>query len=80
MLKKAIAVISLKARLSDIKRNPAKHRHNFHELQECCMVDGALDMDLMDAHAGVFVGMKDRSFNGCKCDVLSGPCACGGWH
>lgn len=65
------------ARLKDIKDHPERHRHDFGGLQVCCMVDGALDMMLMEAH-GQYVDLGTNG--GTRCDVTSGPCACGAWH
>lgn len=41
------------------------------------MVHGALDLRLMQAHQD-YVNLGTNG--GVKCDVVSGPCACGGWH
>ena len=39
------------------------------------MNDGALDLhELENTPAIATIG------NGSKCDVLTGPCSCGGWH
>ena len=60
--------------LEDIRKNPDKHRHEFAALQACCMIDGAIDLEAMEAHPAL-------GYNGgVKCDVTSGPCACGAWH
>lgn len=59
-------------RLKDIKDNPEKHRHDYTGLIACCMHNGAIDTMIMDAHEG----LMGRG----KCDVSSGPCACGAWH
>lgn len=59
-------------RLKDIKTNPSNHRHTFEALQQCCMVGGALSLELMDAHEGI-IGRAE-------CDVVSGPCSCGATH
>lgn len=59
--------------LKDIHQHPDKHRHDFDGLQQCCMIDGAIDVSLMDAHGGL-------AGPGQRCDVKEGPCACGGWH
>lgn len=61
-------------KLAEIKEHPELHRHDFWELQDCCIVNGALDSLLMEAHPEL-----GRS-GGQKCDVTSGPCSCGGWH
>jgi len=62
-------------KLADIKANPQNHRHNFDALTKCCMINGAISLDLMDAHQGLL------GYNGgVACDVLTGPCACGATH
>jgi hypothetical protein len=38
-------------KLKDIKSHPENHRHTFDALTSCCMVDGAVDLELMDAHS-----------------------------
>jgi hypothetical protein len=63
--------------LADIKEHPENHRHGFCELTPCCTVDGVLVLSLMDAHAE-FVDLGTNG--GTKCDVWTGPCACGAWH
>ena len=37
-------------RLKDIQDHPKKHHHDFDGLSACCVVDGAFDLQLMDAH------------------------------
>lgn len=64
-------------RLADIKEHPEAHRHEFQTLQICCMESGALDLQLLDAHAE-HINMGTNG--GVRCDVTSGPCACGAWH
>jgi hypothetical protein len=62
-------------KLDDIRKRPEQHRHHeMNELVRCCMVDGAIDGMLLQEHAGTGYN------NGRKCDVMSGPCGCGGWH
>ncbi|KKM88898.1 hypothetical protein LCGC14_1254050 [marine sediment metagenome] len=64
-------------KLKDIKDNPERHRHSFQGLQACSMHNGALDTQLVDAHETyASVGMN----GGRRCDVVTGPCACGAWH
>jgi len=61
----------------DIKEHPENHRHDFIGLQSCCLVDGVMVLHLMDLHS------EYASFGtngGVRCDVSSGPCACGAWH
>jgi hypothetical protein len=62
------------AKLKDIKEHPESHRHDFDGLQRCSMINGALDMMVMEAHPAL-------GYNGGqKCDVSDGPCSCGAWH
>lgn len=63
------------AKLKDLKEHPEKHHHDWNQLHACCMIDGALDLSLVDAHRE----FSDPRSNG-SCDVVSGPCCCGGWH
>ena len=64
-------------KLKEIKERPELHRHTFEALQRCCMHAGALDMQIMEAHeTHASVGTN----GGRRCDVTSGPCACGAWH
>lgn len=67
--------MSIAERIKDIKENPGAHQHSFSELLKCCLDDNAVDLRLMDAHLGVILCRHAE-----KCDVVSGPCACGGWH
>jgi hypothetical protein len=62
-------------KLKDIREHPERHRHDFDALAACCVVDGALDMRLMDAHEGL-----SGHNGGSRCDVSRGPCSCGAWH
>ena len=64
-------------KLFDIVTNPKAHRHSYNALITCCMVDGALDLSLIEAH-GQHVDLGTNG--GVKCDVVEGPCACGAWH
>lgn len=64
-------------RLKDILEHPGNHRHEFSDLTACCMVNGALDTSLMQAHSENAPLGKN---GGTACDVTSGPCACGAWH
>lgn len=61
--------------IREIKEHPERHRHDFVSLQQCCMIDGALDLAVMEAHEGIY----KRDGRG-RHDVSSGPCSCGGWH
>lgn len=63
-------------RLRDIREHPERHRHDFGGLTACCMMNGALDLGLQEAHSSVWLGTN----GGVRCDVVSGPCACGAWH
>ncbi len=64
-------------KLKDIQEHPENHRHGFGELQACCIVGGAIDLSLMEAHSKY----ADLGTNGgVRCDVVDGPCACGAWH
>ena len=62
-------------KLKEIQDHPERHQHTFEDLQRCCFDDGALDMQLMEAHAQ---GMGTNG--GRRCDVSNGPCSCGAWH
>ena len=64
-------------KLKDIQEHPENHRHAFGELSACCMVGGALDLSLMEAHSK-YVDLGTNG--GTRCDVVDGPCACGAWH
>jgi len=69
--------LNVEAKLRDIVEHPEKHKHTFHALQQCCMIDGILDTRVMEAHSEhVSLGTN----GGHRCDVVSGPCACGAWH
>lgn len=64
-------------RLADVREHPERHLHDFEGLQSCCLVDGAISLQLMDAHAAhIDLGRN----GGTRCDVIEGPCACGAWH
>jgi len=65
-------------KLQDIRDHPERHRHHsFEDLHRCCFVDGAIDLSLIDAHSQ-FINIGENG--GHRCDVTSGPCACGAWH
>lgn len=66
--------MEIETRLKDIKANPDRHKHSWEDLQACCMVNGSFDPMLMEAHPEL-----GRN-GGRKCDVVDGPCSCGGWH
>lgn len=62
----------------DIIAHPEKHRHrNMHELNQCCFVEGAIHIDLVDAH-GKYAPQGTNG--GVACDVQRGPCSCGASH
>lgn len=64
-------------KIQDIKSNPKNHRHSFEELQQCCFVEGAVDLLVLDAHERYAA----LGYNGGRpCDTTSGPCSCGAWH
>jgi hypothetical protein len=62
--------------LNDIRENPDKHKHpDLNALTACCMLGGAIDAMVWEAHEG------SQGRNGSRgCDVTHGPCACGAWH
>lgn len=61
-------------KLREIKERPELHRHkDMNDLTACCVTkDGAISIALLEAHEGTQGGRR--------CDVATGPCACGGWH
>jgi len=60
-----------------IRENPHLHQHNnLNELNQCCYIDGAIDLSLVDVHGEI----SERSNGGVRCDVFTGPCSCGAWH
>lgn len=62
-------------KLRDVYEHPDRHHHrDMNELIRCCMVNGAIDGMLMEKHAGLGYNSNRR------CDVMNGPCSCGGWH
>lgn len=64
-------------RLHDVENRPDKHHHNFRGLTDCCSIKGIMDLELVDAHSTyASLGIN----GGVRCDVTSGPCACGAWH
>lgn len=64
-------------RIQDIRDHPENHRHTFDRLHSCCVVDGVVNLALMEAHQK-YCGLGKNG--GVQCDAISGPCACGGWH
>ncbi len=63
--------------LRDIKAHPENHQHNFMGLQQCCTIDNAINLELMEAHSKF---ASTGTNGGVECDVTEGPCACGAWH
>jgi len=63
--------------LKDLREHPERHRHDFLGLTACCMINGALDISLTEAHSQ-YVNLGTNG--GVSCDVSSGPCACGARH
>jgi hypothetical protein len=64
-------------RIAHIKEHPDMHKHTFDGLQRCCMVGGAIDLSIMEAHETY---AKTGTNGGRNCDVTRGPCSCGAWH
>jgi hypothetical protein len=67
----------VRRRLEDIKTHPERHHHSYEALTLCCMVNGAIDMALSDAHEE-YASLGTNG--GRRCDVTRGPCSCGAWH
>ncbi|MDP1719324.1 MAG: hypothetical protein Q8L24_02780 [bacterium] len=63
--------------LEDLRKNPKAHRHTREGLDECCRINGKIDLVLVGAHRE-FVDLG--SYNGIRCDVTGGGCACGKFH
>lgn len=64
--------------VEQIKSNPHLHLHkDTDELMQCCRSGKAIDASLVEAH-GKYVDLGTNA--GARCDVLTGPCACGAWH
>jgi len=38
-------------KIDDIKQNPDRHLHDYGGLFECCLHDGTLNSQLLDAHS-----------------------------
>lgn len=55
-------------KLKHIQEHPEQHLHSFEDLMFCCLVNGALDLSVQQAHEQG------------RCDVTDGPCSCGAWH
>jgi len=67
----------VQSKLKDIQEHPERHHHDFSGLTSCCMVEGALDLRVQDAHER-YASLGTNG--GQSCDVTSGPCSCGAWH
>jgi hypothetical protein len=64
-------------KIDDIRQHPDQHQHDYAGLVRCSMINGAIDVAVMEAHAQyVNIGTN----GGARCDVTEGPCACGAWH
>ena len=63
--------------LADIQAHPENHKHDFEGLQQCCLINRAVDLSIMEAHSK-YINLGANG--GTRCDVTSGPCACGAWH
>ncbi|KKR09967.1 MAG: hypothetical protein UT37_C0007G0018 [Parcubacteria group bacterium GW2011_GWA2_39_18] len=63
--------------LKDIEEHPENHIHDFYGLSNCCLVEGVIDVSLIEAHSK-FVNLGTNGSQ--RCDVTEGPCACNGWH
>lgn len=69
--------------IRDIEEHPELHVHDFSDLMKCSAVfseelsEFVLDASVFDAHSRHGnLGMN----GGIRCDVTSGPCACGAYH
>ncbi len=63
--------------INDIQIHPEEHKHDLNGLIACCTIDRVVDLSVMQAHQD-YVDLGRNG--GIKCDVVQGPCACGGWH
>lgn len=64
--------------LAELKEFPERHQHtNMNDLRDCCFLDGAVDLTLIDLHSH-YVDMGSNG--GRRCDVREGPCSCGTSH
>lgn len=64
--------------VKELKDHPERHIHTgMAELTACCMAEGVVDLQRIDQHSQ-YVNMGTNG--GVRCDVVSGPCACGAWH
>lgn len=62
--------------MGEVVKIPQKRfAEDLNDVIDDCMVDGALMISDMD-NAPAVATLR----NGAKCDVLTGPCSCGGWH
>jgi hypothetical protein len=67
----------LEEKLKDVQDHPERHRHDFDDLHRCCIVDGVIELRLLDAHER-YASLGTNG--GRRCDTISGPCSCGAWH
>ncbi|MDO8601672.1 MAG: hypothetical protein Q7R62_00870 [bacterium] len=63
--------------LKDIQEHPERHMHDWKNLFACCLIGDTVVLEALVAHA-TYVPLGSNG--GVRCDVLSGPCACGAWH
>lgn len=64
--------------LIDIWAHPERHdHHSCVGLMRCCVIDGVLDVGLMEAHP---VLILDKASDRSRCDTDEGPCSCGEYH
>jgi hypothetical protein len=62
--------------LEHIRLHPEEHWHyDTAALSDCCIVDGAVDLTLVDAHSRLAPIPGSTG-----CDVLAGACSCGRIH
>lgn len=61
-------------RLEDIRKHPDKHRHGVEGLPECCLVNGALDITLLEAHQANFSVMH-KAPDPCRISIAGNPVA-----
>jgi hypothetical protein len=64
-------------KLKDMREHPGRHHHTYDDLMECCIVDGYVDLYLVESH-GILCNTNVRGWG--TCDVIKGPCRCGAWH
>lgn len=64
--------------LRHIKEFPEEHLHDYEGLIACGTINGAIDALILEAHSEMHPSLGSNG--GIRCDVMSGPCACGAWH